>query len=320
MTSFTSLLVITDLSFDDDRVVRRAALVAHAHGARLHVLHMLKAPGIKSLRHWFVRANDIEVETANALGTLRRLATEISRASDVVATVEVVASDRFELLMQAAGRADLVVLGGRRLGRTGGWLFGSTAGRVLRSCPSPMLVVRGRGEHPYQRVLVPIDFTAGSDAAIQVASRIRREAGMHLLHTIDSPREAVLRDADVPDHVIRQTRLREEAGARARMHRRIASLGLDGAGMAFALAHGPVVRSTVRHAREIGADLIVAGKPRRSTVAGMLLASVSGGLLSGSACDVLIVPEPRTDTLPQAPLSPAHWIHRTATFIPRRPS
>ncbi len=320
MTSFTSLLVATDLSVDSLQAVRRAALLAHAHGARLHILHVLKSPGVKPLRHWFAPTIDIEVGIAKALATLRRMAIEVMRTNDVVPTVEVVAGDPFEVLMQAAGRADLVVLGGRRRGRLGGWLFGSAADRMLRNCPSPMLVVRTPVEHPYQRVLVPIDFTAGSDAAIQVASRIGRHAGVHLLHTIDSQRDAVLRDAEVPEHVIRQTRLLEEAGARARMHRRVARLGLDVAGIAFSLAHGPVVRSTVRRAREIGAELIVAGQQQRSTLAGILSGSVSGGLLSVSPCDVLIVPEPRTNPLPQAPMAPAHWIHRTASFMPRRPS
>ena len=98
---------------------------------------------------------------------------------------------------------------------------------------------RRRCKQPYRRVLVPIDFTASSDAAIRVAARMRREAGMHVFHAINSQREAVLRDADVPEHIIRETRLMEEAGINARMRRKVARLGLDSTPMSFALAYGP---------------------------------------------------------------------------------
>jgi len=43
----------------------------------------------------------------------------------------------------------------------------------------------------------------------------------------------VLRDADVPEHIIRETRITEEAGTTARMRRRAARLGLDSTRMNF---------------------------------------------------------------------------------------
>lgn len=342
MTSFQSLLVATDFSVDGNNAVRRAALLAHEHGARLHILHVVKAAGCKLLRDWFSPTLDLDLRTAQARGALQRVAVEITGAYDVAPTIEVLVGDPFETLLRASEHADLVVLG--RLGRSrfGRLLVGRTAERLLRTCRRPVLVVRTPVEQSYRQVLVPIDFTASSDAAIRVAAQMRREAGMHVFHAINARRDAVLRDADVPDHIIRETRLMEEAGTKARMRRRVAGLGLDCTPMDFALASGPTVGSTLRHAQQLGADLIVAGKQGHSTLGGFLLGSVSSRVLSEAACDMLIVPRPRDSSPSRASATAAlpleseahpdnaahgqqaaahagawtqgHWIHNKARF------
>jgi nucleotide-binding universal stress UspA family protein len=219
---------------------------------------------------------------------------------------------------------------------------------MLRICRRPVLVVKTSVQGSYRRVLVPIDFTASSDAAIRVADRMRREEGMHVFHAINSGREAVLRDADVPEHVIRETRLMEEGAINARMRRKVARLGLDSTLVNYALAYGLPVNSTLRHAHRLGADLIVAGKQGRSTLGNFLLGSVSSRVLSKASCDMLIVPRPLDSSPPQAAKTVAprqdsercidnaalaqsaaahagasthdHWIHNKAQFVSRRSS
>lgn len=207
MTSFKSLLAATDFSVDGNNAVRRAALLAHEHGARLHILHVVKSAGCKPLRDWFYPSLDVDLRTAQARGALQRVAVEITGAYDVAPTIEVLVGDPFESLLRASERADLVLLGRRGRSRFGSLLVGRTAERLLRTCRRPVLVVRTPVEQPYGQVLVPIDFTASSDAAIRVAAQLRREARMQVFHAINSQRDAVLRDADVPEHIISETRL-----------------------------------------------------------------------------------------------------------------
>lgn len=326
MTPFNSVLVATDFSVDGDNAVRRAARVAHEHGARLHILHVLEAASRQPLRDWFFPAIDVDREAAQARSALRQLAVEIAGTCDLAPSVELATGDPFEALMRASERADLVVLGSRGCGRPAGLRIGTSVDRVLRRCRRPVLVVKTAVAQPYRRVLLPIDFTASSDAAIRVAARMQREADLHVLHALDSRRESVLRDADVPEHIIRETRLMEEDGTKARMRRKLAGLGLDGMHIHCALTHGCVVRSTLRHAQAIGADLIVTGRQRRSTAAEFLLGSVSRRILCESACDTLIVPGAPDAAAPHAAAAPVGasasvpWIHNTARFMPRRPS
>ena len=96
------------------------------------------------------------------------------------------------------------------------------------------------------------------------------------------------------------------------MRRKVAGLGLDIKAMGFALAYGPAVRSTLRQAQKMRAELFVAGKQGRSTMGGFLLGSVSSRVLSGSDCDMLIVPRPREEPLPLLAPTQAPWLESQA--------
>lgn len=348
MVSFTSILVATDFSVDGNNAVRRAALLAQQHRARLHILHVLNAAGCKPLRDWFSPTLDLDLKATQAREALRRLAIEISGAHDLSPSVEVAVGAPFETLMQASEHVDLVVLGRCGHGRFKGMLVGSTADRMLRICRRLVLVVKTAAQGSYRRVLVPIDFTASSDAAIRVADRMRRGMGMHVFHAINAQREAALRDAGVSKRAIRATRLVEEAAINARMRRQVARLGLDSTPMHYAQACGPPVPSTLRHAHWLAADLIVVGQRGRSTMGHFLLGSVSSRVLSEATCDTLIVPQPRASAPPHAAETVApgpklasnldnaalvqsaaahagawtqgHWIHNKARFVSRRVS
>jgi nucleotide-binding universal stress UspA family protein len=290
MTPFTSILVATDFSIDGNNAVRRAALLAHHHGVRLKLVHVLDPAGCKPLRNWLSPSIDIDLKAAQARQSLRRFAVEIAGRYDVSVSVEVMVGEPLETLLRASERAELLVLGRRGHSSFKALLLGRTVDRLLRICRRPVLVVKRPVERAYRRVLVPVDFMAPSDAAVQLAARLARDSGLHVFHAINSHREAVLRDTDVPERIIRESRLRQEAGTLARMRRKATRLGLDGTRMSFSVAHGHPAWSILSHAHRLGADLIVAGKQGQSTLGEFLLGSVSRRILAESVCDMLIVP------------------------------
>lgn len=332
MTPFSSILVATDFSLDGNNAVRRAAQLAHEHSARLRLLHVVDPAGCKALRDWFRPSIDIDLKTSQARESMRRFVVEIAGRYDVTTSVEVVVGDPLQTLMQASERAEMLILGRQGLSRFKSVLVGGITDRMLRTCRGPVLVVKAPVERTYRCVLVPVDFTPSSESALQAAARLTRSCGLHVFHAIDPRQEAVLRDADVPEHVIRESRLRQEAGASARMRRMAARSGLDSTGMGFMAAHGPAVRSTLRHAQWLGADLIVTGKQGKSTLGRFLLGSVSSRILTGASCDILIVPRHRDETCARADnaahardaaalagsLTPAQWPERAERHESRR--
>lgn len=304
MNPITSILAATDFSLDGNNAVRRAARLAYEHGARLHVLHVLKPDGCKPLREWFSPTTDLDLKGAQARAALRRVATEILGAYDVAASVEVVVGDPFTTLLHAAERFGLVVLGRRGHSRLDALLIGRTADRMIRTCRPPVLVVRKGVQTPYRQLLMPVDFAPGSDPVWLSAARLAGDAPVQVFHATDGYRELQLRRAAVDEALVHDLREKEAAAACARMRRVAARLGLDRTQWSFSAGPGPAAPAALERARVLGADLIVAGKQGRSTLGEFLLGSVSGCVLAGAGCDVLIVPRPRGAPAPSpAPAS-----------------
>jgi len=212
-----------------------------------------------------------------------QLGAEIAGHHDVTAAVEVRVGDPHEELLRASAQADLLVLGQRGRKPWKSLVIGGTADRMLHSSRTPVLVVKRKADAPYRRVLVPVDLTPHSDAAVQVAASLAPSADIEVFHAIDSAREAVLREA----------RARDEARVNARMRRSVARLGLDGRRVNFSLTYGHPVPSTLRVLRAAGADLVVVGPGGASAGIRFLLGSVSHRLLTLADCDTLIVPRVR---------------------------
>lgn len=87
MKSFNSMVVATDFSIDGNNAVRRAALLAHEHGARLKLVHVLDPAGCKPLRDWSSPRIDIDLKAAQARESLRRFAIEIAALAMITAVV-----------------------------------------------------------------------------------------------------------------------------------------------------------------------------------------------------------------------------------------
>lgn len=298
MTSFKSILVATDFSVDSHHAVRKAALLAQQHEAQLTVLHVVNRARFNSLREWFSSSIDTDLKTAQARATLRQFAAEIAGRHGVAVTFEVLVADALAEILRRSERADLVVLGQRGKNPFKDLVIGSTADRLLRKCRRPMLVVKRAVGDPYRQILVPVDFTADSEAALHAAAGLVPNADIHVFHALNSSGESAMRQAEVPAAVIREYREMEDGKACARMHGLIATLGMPSGRVSAALGRGRAWRSTLDQADALRADLIVAGKPRRSALADFLLGSVTRRLLAHSKCDLLVVPRAAFEALP----------------------
>lgn len=311
-----TILAATDFSAGATQAVRRAALLAASHRAALRVMHVVHVahpehqpddagPTTPARASHARRQPPDELRVVQARVALRRLAADLSARYGVTASVEVCTGDTLTALVRAAALVDLLVLGRRGHGSQGGGggqgsrarlkarLVGRTADQLIRVCRRPVLVVKRDAEGAYKRVLMAVNFSAGADIAVQFAAGVARGAHMHLFHAIDAGREAVPRRVGVAEGLITRLRALQEADVRARLRTRAVSLGLDAGQASFAAVRGAAAQATLEHAQALGADLVVAGKQGGTTIADFLLGSVSSRLLSGSDCDMLVVPRPR---------------------------
>jgi nucleotide-binding universal stress UspA family protein len=212
---------------------------------------------------------------------------------EVETTTQVAIGAPIEVLGSEARRAQLLVLGDRGLGGLAGLLLGSVAVGLAAHAACPVVIVRGdragRGNEE-SPVVVGIDDSSISDAALAFAfdAAAARGVGLVVVHAwsptaIDDALAPVMdwdaataeEDALLAERLTGWEQKRPEVPVRRTVVR-------NGA-----------VRSLVAASRE--AQLVVVGSRGRGNATGLLLGSVSHGVLHASHCPVAIV-RPGTDS------------------------
>lgn len=139
------------------------------------------------------------------------------------------------------------------------------------------------------RILVPTDFSATADAALDYAYVLAEQFGasLELLHVLDDPfvvdgmaAEAYISEAPA----LRSAMLQE---ARNRLRHRAAPR--QGIAIETEVLFGHGARTIAEYAAERGVDLIVMGTHGRTGFAHLLLGSVAERLVRTAPCPVLTV-------------------------------
>lgn len=212
-------------------------------------------------------------------------------AQDLTVTGEVIDGRPASVLLRAAHQAALLVLGSRGLGGFGGLLLGSTAVQVSAYAECPVLVVRAepRADGP---VVVGVDGSELSKHAINFAFEEAAQRGSELVAVHAWTHPVPSGPGDILPAVYDPELVREE-------EERVLAESLAG----FAEGY-PQVRVRQRLVRGVpskvlveesaAAQLVVVGARGCGGFTGLLLGSVSHGVLHHAHCPVAIV-RPHSD-------------------------
>lgn len=209
-------------------------------------------------------------------------------------------------LTEAAGDAELVVLGSHGLGVFAGFVLGSVSQRVVARSPRPVVLVRAgqglTGEHlpaadgvspeeipetPYRDVVLGLDTSRPCDELIEFAfeSARRREARLHAIHVFSAPSE--LTEDSRPDPVPGPELLAaQERAVVATLRPWCAKF--PGVPVVETVAEGRVSAEIVRAAT--GASLLVVGRRTRDGRPGNHIGPVTHAVLHHVGCPVAVVP------------------------------
>lgn len=292
MTRLTTLLALTDLSAPSRHAVARAAMVAGETGARLELLHVLQRDTLDQLRALLGQdttavATRVVDETRAELAQLAAAACEARGISPGVHLAT--GTPLSEITRQADGcDADLIVLGAHGAGFMRHLLLGSTAERLLRKTLRPMLMVRQVPHETYRRLLVPVDFSPWSIAAIRLARAIAPSAKLILYNAYDVPYEGKLRIAGVAEEQILHYRNSARQDAERSLEAMAAQAGLAIADYRCVVTRGDAGSQILEQEQEQDVDLIVIGKHGKGMTEELLLGSTTKYVLAQSNCDVLV--------------------------------
>lgn len=197
---------------------------------------------------------------------------------------------------------DLIVVGTR--GKTGleHVVLGSTAERIIRTAPCPVLAVRGEAPHDaeaggrmpdpvsWRRILVPLDFSDCSIEALEYAALVaqRAKASLRLLHVLEPVSYGL-------DFTLLHVAKREEVQERltARLRGLASALQSVHVTADFQLRGGLPADSILDAAKAEPADLIVMGTHGRRGLSHTFWGSVAESVLRKAHCPVLTVRSPK---------------------------
>lgn len=273
--TFQRILAAVSLDAAGQGVVRRAARLPLAPGARLELLHV-SPPGRAARLHptcW-----DAQRALEETLAEAREAAWSAGhRELNLVARAAEGWPAREIVRAAWRARAELIVVGPPAIRFDGS--PSATIARLVRWANLPVLVVRHEPYREYRRALCAVDRTITAAGTVELASRLAPSRPLTLFHAYHIPFEDWL-GSDAPALEAEALGyLRELAGelgpAAARIDRTI-------------VLRGDRCVQILRAARTEGADLVVLGTRGRAGLARALSASAAQWVLARAPVDVAI--------------------------------
>ncbi len=282
------ILVATDFSERSSRAIQRATLLAKTSGAFLSLVHVVDDDQPRRMLQAKQRAaEDVLAEQTRALRENEGLA----------CTSRIVLGDAFEGIAAAARQdhADLLVVGPHRRQVLKDVFVGTTAERVIRVSDRPVLMTNGIPVGPYRHVLVAIDLSECSDAAMRSLHQLGLEgdAKVSAIHVFDAPAASMMARASVTKNQIQDHLADEKERAAEELAAFLRNLDLKPEQWIVKHNDTSVAHAISAAAHEINADLIVVGTHGRTGILKTLLGSVAEELLRTSDKDVLAIPPGR---------------------------
>lgn len=285
------ILVGTDFSSQARHAALRAARLAHESRSTLTLMHVRPGEPLARMRAWLGGSTAPERwRPDEARRRLLQLATDVAGVRPVEVCIEQAAGSARNEIVRAAERLDarLLVLGARGVGLLRRLLLGTTAARLAHRTDQPVLVVRQAPDQPYRRVLVAVDGSPASHAALALARRLAPDARLVVLTVFQLPGEGKLHLAGVEpatiDLLVRQAQVR----ARQQLHALVHEAGLSPSQWEPCVVQGDVWTCIAEQAQLRRCDLVVLGRHGRRTVADHLLGSVTRRALAEGPVDVLV--------------------------------
>lgn len=279
------ILVGTDFSTRSDRAIRRATLLARKLGADLTILHAVDDDRPRRI---------VASEREAAAALLDEQARSLHEVDGVECTSRIVLGRPFESIVKATEDPvfDLLVIGPHRGAALKDIFVGTTAERTIRASRLPVLMTNGVPAGFYRHILVAVDLSECSGDAVRavVALGLAKHAAVSVVHVFDAPGTALLKRAMMDEDEVRDYVATEEARAAGELAAFLSGLEISPARRILKLDENATAAAICTAAREIGADLIVAGTRGRTGMTKLLLGSVAEELLRISDCDVLAVP------------------------------
>lgn len=290
MDQIRNILAAVSQFPQDGPVLARAAEIAHAHRARLTIVHVvdsfsrfsLASADLTLIQHQvqLVARESVEAAVARQEVGVPEMDIRIEIGSPSLRLIEVANELSADLIVMRAHQGDSILEK----------IIGSTTDRVIRASRAPVLVVKRPVTQAYQGVVVATDASGESAAAVAFVAALFPLTGLNLLHVVHIPPqfEAVMwragyGQASVTGH--RDAMIRNAKADMREMSEKLANRPVQSK---TRVVVGDPATSLVQATRSPKVDLIVLDPGSTGMIRRALFGSVTRRVLQSAACDVLI--------------------------------
>ncbi len=194
-----TILVPLDFSEASMRALKYDIPLAEKFGAAIHLVHVQPTDEMTAVAH----AGQFMLDCADAIALMQDRLAEVERGHELQFwpdNCHVLSGRPAEEICRLARtlEADLIILPTRGHSGLRHLVLGSTAERIVRHAPCPVLVLRGAKyearlrqqdaspNFELRKILVPVDFSPCSLGGVRYAARLARSTGatLRLLHVV----------------------------------------------------------------------------------------------------------------------------------------
>ncbi|WP_129647387.1 universal stress protein [Peristeroidobacter agariperforans] len=278
------LLCATDLLPKSEAAIDRAGMLAEQLQAQLSLLHVV-SPTTSEL--------NLEQALQLAITGLKSRARAPEWRFGPLPEVAVRTGGPARLIIDSIDKhqVDLVVIGPHRKRGLRDVLEGTIAEKILNTRQCPLLIVRRPAEAGYQQVMLALDVSEESAAAVQAAEALILNARTQsmVMHVSEPPYQGMMRSAGVgTEEVISYVNhSRREAAAEIRELLKRTSADHTRYGVVIGDSHP--ARAIRRAVEMYQPDLLVMGT-NGGRVRRALIGSIASQVMDAADCDVLVVP------------------------------
>lgn len=286
MTTTLPILVAYDGSVDAERALHWSAAESLRTGVPLRVLavNAVLPPTWGGMTGGLGMAGTVDVPVGDSTGLLEEAGKTLSEAGVGSATLEQATGHVVNELLRAAESASCLVVGSHGHGRTGEVLIGSVSQHLARHAACPVVVVRPARDPEARRIVVGVDGSRYSLAALDYACRRAEDTGetvvaIHAWHVRAPSTDVWSSDARSVDSEEREVLLSES----------VAGVREDHPDVRIEQEVVPVAPAQALVDASAGASLVVVGSRGLGFFSGLLLGSVSQAVLHRAECPVAVV-------------------------------
>jgi nucleotide-binding universal stress UspA family protein len=298
-----TILVPLDFSRASIQALKYTIPLAKEFQATIHLVHVQPSDELTAIAN----ADGLMLNSADAIALMQDRLSEALRKQGRFwpDNCHVVSGRPFEEICKLARDigADLIVLPTRGLSRLKHVILGSTAERVVRYAPCPVLVPRGAAfksitwngaadtvGFKLRKILVPVDFSKCSLAGVRCAAHLAKDTGatLRLFHVVFPYAQMFAVDrvgADITP-LIKAAR----ATAREEMSELMRVSFLRDVRCETEVRTGPVIDEICGASRRPDTDLVVTSTHGRTGFKRAVIGSVAEHVVRYAECPVIIVP------------------------------